>query len=519
VSEFSNEPLLELRRGEVRERASAALAELDSQLPIKVPLALGEKAADGPAFDSVDPSAPDRIVASARAATREHVSEAVGLAEWAQPDWAGIGAHSRAELLRGAAELLHERRLSLAALAVREAGKPWVEADADVAEAIDYLRFYAAGAERLAEGHPLIDPPGESNSLLYTPRGVTAVIAPWNFPFAILCGMTAAALAVGNAVVVKPAEQTPACGREVVAALHEAGVPANALILLPGGDEPGRALVSDPRVSTIAFTGSSAAGLDILRNAAAVSPGQRQLKRVIAEMGGRNSIIVDADADLDEVVPGVIKSAFGFAGQKCSAAQRLLVHAEVGDELLARLEGARATLRVGPAEDFAIDVPPVIDAEARDRITQLVAASAPGAAATYSSDDVPDRGYYVAPTILVGPDPESPALLEEVFGPVLTVEAVASVDEACDVVKDSRFALTGGLYTRNPATVRDAVARLPVGNLYVNREITGARVGRQPFGGGRLSGTGPKAGGPDYLLHFVEARCVTENTVRHGVLV
>jgi RHH-type proline utilization regulon transcriptional repressor/proline dehydrogenase/delta 1-pyrroline-5-carboxylate dehydrogenase len=409
--------------------------------------------------------------------------------------------------------------LSLAALAVREAGKPWLEADADVAEAIDYLRFYAAGSERLAEDHPLIDPRGENNSLRYAPRGVTAVIAPWNFPFAILCGMTAAALAVGNVVVVKPAEQTPACGQAVVTALHEAGVPRNALILLPGGDEPGRALVSDPRVATIAFTGSSAAGLDILRTAAAVSPGQRQLKKVVAEMGGRNSIIVDADADLDEVVPGVIKSAFGFAGQKCSAAQRLLVHAEIADELTGRLEGARATLQVGPAEDFATDVPPVIDAEARDRIRELVAASAPGAAAVYSSDDVPDSGYYVAPTILDRPDPEAPALLEEVFGPVLTVESVADVDAACAVVEDSSFALTGGLYSRNPATVREAVARLPVGNLYVNREITGARVGRQPFGGGRMSGTGPKAGGPDYLLHFVDARCVTENTVRHGVLV
>jgi RHH-type proline utilization regulon transcriptional repressor/proline dehydrogenase/delta 1-pyrroline-5-carboxylate dehydrogenase len=519
MTEFTNEPLLELRRGAVRDQAAAALSELDLRLPIEVPLVLGDEVVHAAAFDSVDPSDPDRVVASARAATAEQVSEAVAIAESAQPDWAARGAQARAEVLRGAAELLGGRRLSLAALAVREAGKPWEEADADVAEAIDYLRFYAAGAERLAGNHDLIDPPGERNSLHYEPRGVTGVIAPWNFPFAILCGMTTAALAVGNAVVVKPAEQTPACGQAVVAALHEAGVPRDALILLPGGDDPGRALVSDPRVSTIAFTGSNAAGLEILKAAAEVSPGQRQLKKVVAEMGGRNCIIVDADADLDEVVPGVINSAFGFAGQKCSAAQRLLAHEEIADELLVRLDGARATLQVGPAEDFATDVPPVIDAEARDRIGRLVAASAPEAAAVHSSDEVPDRGYYVAPTILVGLDPESPALLEEVFGPILTFETVASVEEACAVVEDSRFGLTGGLYTRSPATVTDAVARLPVGNLYVNREITGARVGRQPFGGGRMSGTGPKAGGPDYLLHFVEARCVTENTVRHGLLV
>jgi RHH-type proline utilization regulon transcriptional repressor/proline dehydrogenase/delta 1-pyrroline-5-carboxylate dehydrogenase len=519
VSEFVNEPLLELRRRAVRDSASAALADLDRQGPIKVPLVLGDKEVDGQWFDSIDPSAPDRIVARAQAATREHVSVAVGLAESAQEAWAGLDAHSRAEILRKAAEVLRGRRLELAALAVREAGKPWEEADADVAEAIDFLNYYAEAGERLSLGRSLIEPPGERNSLRYVPRGVAAVIAPWNFPFAILCGMTAAALAVGNAAVVKPAEQTPACGRAVVAALHEAGVPRNALVLLPGADEPGRALVSDPRVAAIAFTGSCAAGLHILKAAAEVAPEQRQLKRVVAEMGGQNCIVVDADADLDDVVPGVIKSAFGFAGQKCSAASRLLVHAEIADELTARLEGARATLRVGPAEDFATDVPPVIDAEAQARISKLVSGSTAGAEAVYASDEVPHPGFYVAPTLLVGPDRGAPALLEEVFGPVLTVERVASIGEACARVEDSQFALTGGVYTRSPATVRMVAARLPVGNLYVNREITGARVGRQPFGGGRMSGTGPKAGGPDYLLQFVEARCVTENTTRHGLLV
>jgi RHH-type proline utilization regulon transcriptional repressor/proline dehydrogenase/delta 1-pyrroline-5-carboxylate dehydrogenase len=513
---FTNEPLLELRRAEVRGAALQALEELDRTLPLDVPILIGDELVVGEPFDSVDPSAPGRIVARVHGATAEHAARAVAAAQRGQRDWAARPATERAAVLRRAAALLRARRLELTALAVREAAKPWAEADADVCEAIDFLEYYAGGAVALDAGQPLLQLPGERNALRYVPRGVTAVIAPWNFPLAIACGMVAAPLATGNAVVLKPAEQTPACAKAVVDALHAAGVPHDALAFLPGGDEPGKALVADPRVHTIAFTGSCAVGLQILQQAATPSPGQHHIKKVVAEMGGKNVIIVDADADLDDVVPAVLKSAFGFAGQKCSAASRVLAHEAVADELAARLRGALATLRVGPADDFGTDVPPVIDTEARERLEGAVAEAGGDIA---RGERPASDGFYVAPTVVTGLDPDAEILRRELFGPVVTIESVPSVDAACDLVDELPFALTGGLFSRSPATVARVTERTPVGNLYVNREITGAMVGRQPFGGGRLSGTGPKAGGPDYLLSFVEARAVTENTMRHGLVV
>jgi RHH-type proline utilization regulon transcriptional repressor/proline dehydrogenase/delta 1-pyrroline-5-carboxylate dehydrogenase len=521
VAEFVNEPLLELRRGEVRSAALAALAALDAQLPLEVPMLIGTELVRGDAFASVDPSARDRIVAHAHTARPEHVEAAVGRAAEGSRTWSSRPAEERAATLRRAADLLRGRRLELAALAVRECGKPWPEADGDVCEAIDFLEYYAAGALALDQGRSLIQLPGERNTLRYVPRGVTAVIAPWNFPFAIATGMTSAALAVGNAVVLKPAEQAPACAKAVVDALHAAGVPHDALSLLPGGDEAGKALVADPRVHTIAFTGSCAAGLSILQRAAQVDPGQFHLKKVVAEMGGKNVVIVDADADLDDVVPALLSSAFGFAGQKCSAASRVLVHAAIADALTDRLAGAVRTLQVGPAEDFATDVPPVIDAAAQMRVRRYAAQGSSAATrVAAASEGLPDGGgFYVAPTLLCGLPDDHPVVRDEIFGPVLALQAVPDIATACAMVEASRFALTGGLFSRSPKTVAEVAARTPVGNLYVNREITGAMVGRQPFGGGKLSGTGPKAGGPDYLLQFVEARAVCENTVRHGLVV
>ncbi|HEV7494307.1 aldehyde dehydrogenase family protein [Baekduia sp.] len=520
-AEFVNEPLLELRRAEVRTAATAALAALDAQLPLEVPMLIGTELVGGEVFASVDPGAPERVVARAHAATVGHVDAAVGRAVDGQRAWSLRSASERAAVLRDAATLLRDRRLELAALAVRECGKPWPEADGDVCEAIDFLEYYAAGAEALDRGRALIQLPGERNTMRYVPRGVTAVIAPWNFPLAIAAGMTSAALATGNAVILKPAEQAPACAKAVVDALHAAGVPHDALSLLPGGDEPGRALVADPRVHTIVFTGSCAAGLSILERAATVQDNQFHIKKVIAEMGGKNVVIVDADADLDDVVPALLSSAFGFAGQKCSAASRVLVHAQVADALAQRLSGAIRTLQVGPADDFATDVGPVIDAEAQQRVGRYVAkGTATAAHVATAGDSLPTGdGFYVAPALLVGLADAHPVIQDEIFGPVLALQSVASIEEACERVDASRFALTGGLFSRSPRTVERVSERTPVGNLYVNREITGAMVGRQPFGGGRLSGTGPKAGGPDYLVQFVEARTVTENTVRHGLVV
>jgi RHH-type proline utilization regulon transcriptional repressor/proline dehydrogenase/delta 1-pyrroline-5-carboxylate dehydrogenase len=514
MTPFANEPLLELRREAVRAEALTALRALDAKLPLEVPMLIGEDVVEGRRFASVDPSSPATVVASAHAATVADAHEAVTRAERGQATWSRRPAAERAAALSRAAGILRARRLELAALAVRECGKPWAEADADVCEAIDFLEYYAAGALALEGGKPLLQLPGERNAMRYVARGVTGVIAPWNFPLAIAAGMVSAALATGNAVVLKPAEQAPACAKAVVDALHAGGVPHDALSLLPGGDEAGAALVADPRIHTIAFTGSSAVGLQILERAAKVVPGQRHLKRVIAEMGGKNCVIVDSDADLDDVVPALLKSAFAFAGQKCSAASRALVHAAVADELAERLAGAVTTLRVGPAADFGTDVPPVIDVAAQQKIQRYIAAATPLAQAE-SRDD----GFYVPPTIFSSLPADSPIVTEEIFGPVLSLEAVADIATACDLVDASPFGLTGGLFSRSPRTIEYVTERSPVGNLYVNREITGAMVGRQPFGGGRLSGTGPKAGGPDYLLQFVEARAVTENTVRHGLVV
>jgi RHH-type transcriptional regulator, proline utilization regulon repressor / proline dehydrogenase / delta 1-pyrroline-5-carboxylate dehydrogenase len=418
-----------------------------------------------------------------------------------------------------AARRLRERRLELAALQVRECAKPWVEADADVCEAIDFLEYYAREAVELERGRSLLQVPGERNSMRYAPRGVVAVISPWNFPLAIPTGMVAAGLATGNAVVLKPAEQSPGSALALVDALHEAGVPPEALALLPGYGDAGAELVRHPGVHVIAFTGSSAVGLEIVRAAAETPEGQDHVKRVVAEMGGKNCVIVDSDADLDEVVPGVVGSAFGYAGQKCSAASRVLAHGAVVEPLLERLAGATDVLVVGQAESFATEVPPVIEREALERVGRYATLAGEQGRIAARRDDMPAEGWFCAPTVACELPADSPLLSVEIFGPLVTVEGVASVEEACDLVDALPFALTGGLFSRSPATVDYVVGRSPVGNLYVNRGITGAMVGRQPFGGNRRSGIGSKAGGPDYLLQFVEPRVVTENTMRHGLVV
>ena len=511
---FRNEPVLELRRAPVRESLLDALRELDTRLPLHVPVSVGSDHPDRPRFDSTDPGRPDRIVATAGRSTEEDATAAVEAAQRGFREWSARSAAERAQVLRGAAAILRERRLELAALQVRECAKPWPEADADVCEAIDFLDYYAREAVALEEGRALVQVPGERNTMRYAPRGVAAVIAPWNFPLAIPCGMTAAALAAGNAAVLKPAEQSPANAGALVDALHAAGVPRDTLSLLPGFGEVGAALVRDPRVHVIAFTGSSAVGLEILRASAETPEGQGHVKRVVSEMGGKNCVIVDSDADLDDVVPEVVYSAFGFAGQKCSAAARVLVHEAAADKLLERLAGAVRVLDVGQAERFATEVPPVIEREAQERVDRYAAMAEPLARA---EQPLPDAGWFCAPTLVADLPGDSPILREEIFGPLLAVTRVRDVDEACDIVDSLPFALTGGLFSRTPATIERVAARVPVGNLYVNRGITGAMVGRQPFGGNRRSGIGSKAGGPDYLIQFVEPRVVTENTMRHGI--
>jgi RHH-type transcriptional regulator, proline utilization regulon repressor / proline dehydrogenase / delta 1-pyrroline-5-carboxylate dehydrogenase len=518
LAPFANEPILELRRATERAKLAVALGEL--VLPVRVPIWIGSDRDVGDELVSTDPGRPERIVALAAGATPEDAGAAVAAGRAAFGSWAATPVEDRAAALLRAADWMRERRASLAALAVRECAKPWADADADVCEAIDFLEFYARGALELAAGSPLLQVPGERNELHYSPRGVCAVIAPWNFPLAIPTGMTAAALATGNTVVLKPAEQAPGCGLRVVEALRAGGVPAGAISLLPGEGEAGAALARHPDVATIAFTGSGPVGLELLRTAADVAPGARQLTRVVAEMGGKNCIIVDSDADLDEAIPAIVESAFGYAGQKCSATARVLVHETLHDTLVGRLAGAVQGLEIGPADAFATDVPPVIEQAAQERVQRYAAIAAEsGQLAVADTHGVRTDGWYVAPVVATHLPADSRVLREEIFGPLLAVEAVRDVDEACDRVDELPVALTGGLFSRNPRTVRRVVDRSPVGNLYVNRSTTGAMVGRQPFGGNRLSGTGTKAGGHDYLLHFVEPRVVTENTLRHGLVV
>jgi predicted delta-1-pyrroline-5-carboxylate dehydrogenase group 2 len=516
LAPFANEPTLELRRAPVREALASALRELDRRLPLRVPVWVGDARGDAAGLPSTDPGAPDRLVAQAGRAGPVEVSAAVEAAAGAASAWAQRGAAQRARVLLGAAGLLRERRMMLAALEVRECAKPWIDADADVCEAIDFLEYYARQAVELEAGAELLQVPGEHNRQVYRARGVVAVIAPWNFPIAIPAGMTGAALATGNAVVLKPAEQSPGCAFELVRALREAGVPADALSLLPGEGDAGARLVEHPGVHTVAFTGSAAVGLEIVQ--ACARPGADHLKRVIAEMGGKNAVIVDADADLDEAVPGIVASAFGYAGQKCSAASRVVAHEAVAEALERRLAGAVRALVVGQADDLATDVPPLIERAARDRVQGCAALAArTGRMLARSDGALPPGGWFCAPTAVCELPVDSELLSQEIFGPLLTVERVAGIDEACRCVEELPFALTGGLYSRSPDTVAEVARRSPVGNLYVNRPITGAMVGRQPFGGNRLSGTGTKAGGPDYLRHYVEPQVVTENTLRHGL--
>jgi RHH-type proline utilization regulon transcriptional repressor/proline dehydrogenase/delta 1-pyrroline-5-carboxylate dehydrogenase len=505
---FANEPLLELRRADVREHLEAGFEKSESAQPLRVPVRIGGGERFGEEIVSIDPGAPDRVVALAASATHEEVDEAVATALGGASEWASRPASERAAALLRSAAWLRSRRLEVAALEVRECAKPWSEADADVCEAIDYLEYYARAALELDRGGSLVQVPGERNELVYAGRGVAAIIAPWNFPVAIPMGMTAAAIVSGNAAILKPAEQSPACGAIVVDALRAGGVPDAVIGLLPGDGEVGAALVSHRAVAVIAFTGSLA-----------VSPGQRQLKRVVAEFGGKNCIIVERDADLDDAVPAIIASAFSYAGQKCSAASRVLVAERIADRFLERLGGAASVLVVGQAKQFSTEVPPLIEEAALERVTRYAMLCRKDGEIVAEIPPPASGGYFASPLVVTGLPADSAVLHEEIFGPILAVERFSVLEEAIAEIEALPYALTAGLFSRDPRIIARVTSALSVGNLYVNRAITGAMVGRQPFGGNRLSGNGTKAGGPDYLKHFTDPKVVSENTERHGLVV
>jgi RHH-type proline utilization regulon transcriptional repressor/proline dehydrogenase/delta 1-pyrroline-5-carboxylate dehydrogenase len=519
--EFRNEPHLDFTEPEARVAFAQAVENLAQSLatrgPIRVPLWIDGKELTGEHVDrSADPADPARVVAEVCRGGIADADAAVAAAVRAFPRWRDTPASDRAAVLLRAAAWLRKRREEIAALEVFEVGKPWREADGDVCEAIDFLEYYGREMLRLGKPRKLGDLPGEDNQLVYEGRGVAVVIAPWNFPLAIVTGMTAAALVAGNTVIVKPAEQSPAVAWKIVEALRAGGAPAGVIAFVPGpGESVGAHLVAHRDVDLIAFTGSMKVGLAIVEVAGRTVAGQRSVKRVIAEMGGKNAIIVDDDADLDEAVSGVIRSAFEYAGQKCSACSRAVVLDAVHDAFLARLVAAAASLRVGPPREPATQLGPIVDEQQYRSVVEWQRIAAEEGTVVLQAE-APAGGWFVGPTIVTGIRPEHRLAREEIFGPVLAVMHAADFDEALAVANGTAYALTGGVYSRSPAHIARAQREFRVGNLYINRPITGAKVGRQPFGGARTSGVGSKAGGPDYLLQFLEPRVVTENTVRRG---
>jgi len=516
---FRNEPLADFSQEASRTAMISALAEVRSQLGKTYPLVIANRAVSSPStIESRNPSRTSELVGRVAAASKEQAVAAIAAASAAFESWRETPVVQRAAFLQRVAQQFRERRCELSAWACLETGKPWREADADIAEAIDFCEYYAAEMLRLANPQHR-DVPGEENAYFYEPRGVAVVIAPWNFPLAILTGMATAALVAGNTVVMKPAEQSSVIAAKFMECLQAAGAPPGVVNFLPGdGEEIGPTLVQHPDVALIAFTGSLKVGLLINEQASRTPGGQSHVKRVIAEMGGKNAIIVDADADLDEAVRGVIESAFGYAGQKCSAGSRAVVLEPIYDQFLVRLIEAARSLTVAPADEPGCALGPVIDAEARDRILRMIEKGKSEARLAYAADlgELANQGYFVGPHIFAEVPEASSLAQDEIFGPVLSVLKARDLDDALRIANGTPYALTGGIYSRSPKNLEQVRRRFRVGNLYVNRRCTGALVDRQPFGGFKLSGIGSKAGGPDYLLQFLLPRTITENTMRRG---
>ncbi|HNL89668.1 MAG TPA: bifunctional proline dehydrogenase/L-glutamate gamma-semialdehyde dehydrogenase, partial [Nitrospira sp.] len=514
--EFVNEPVADFSRESVRIAMTDAIDRRRKQLGQRLDLSkVAAHLPTGPDLSTYDPSRPDQLVAVVQSYQPSDIPALTKIAEAAEESWSKRPVADRVAVMRQAAVLMREQRWDLAAWEVFEEGKPWREADADVAEAIDFLEYYAGEMARLDPPPRLGRYPGELNEVLWSPRGVTVVIAPWNFPLAIPTGMVAAALVTGNPVLFKPSERSSALGYQLVQIMLDAGVPKGLLQYVPGGPQLGRELVASVAVNTIAFTGSKDVGLGIMQAAAVQQPGQRVVKRVIAEMGGKNAIIVDETADLDEAVTGVVQSFTGYAGQKCSACSRVIVVDSIHDAFLDRLSDAVMSLRVGRADDPATQVGPVIDARAKQRILEyLEIGRREGRVLVDRSAEGP--GYSVGPVVIVDIEPAHRLAQEEIFGPILAVMRTASFDQALEYANSTAYALTGGLYSRSPRHIARVREAFDVGNVYINRPITGALVGRQPFGGHRLSGVGAKAGGEEYLKQFLVARVVSEQTLRRG---
>lgn len=517
---FNNAPLLDFTLEKNRQGYLQALEswqKIFEEKPFVVKANINGKSGSGESFlERKNPNNVEQCLYRIQEATHEEVEEALDTAYNYQKTWAKTEASKRVALIKRVADLIEEKRFELASLQSIEVGKPWKEADGDITEAIDFCRYYAMDMAKLAVPFKTGQAPGEESLYHYHSRGVVSVIAPWNFPLAILCGMTVSALVSGNPVLMKPAEQSSLTALKLFEILQEAGIPKEACHFLPGlGEKVGAQIVESPKVSVISFTGSMAVGLNIIQKAAITPPGQEHVKKCVVEMGGKNALIIDSDADLDQAVSAVLYSAFAFAGQKCSALSRVIVLEGVYKRFTTRLKAAVESLYTGESTNPKYYLGPVVDRESYNRILATIEKSK-GLYPFAKAQDVSDAGNFVAPHVFFDVNPNSELAQEEVFGPVLAVVKAKDIEEAISITNSVKYALTAGIFSRMPSNIQRARQEIECGNLYINRSITGAMVERHPFGGYKLSGLGSKTGGPDYLKNFLEPRVMTENLVRQG---
>jgi 1-pyrroline-5-carboxylate dehydrogenase len=512
ISEFSNETYLDFSLAENRQKMEEALALVESQFDREYPLRIGgEEVTTGDLLRSFNPSNKDQVVGTFHKAGRKEVDLALEKGWQAFEQWKRMPAKERAIVLFKAADIMRRRRLELDAWMVLETGKNWLEADADTAEAIDFLDFYGREMLRYGGEQPLTPVPNEFNELVYLPLGVGAVIPPWNFPLAILTGMTTAAIVAGNCVLLKPASDSPTIGHKLAEIMEEAGLPPGVLNFIPGsGGTIGDYIVSHPKTRFISFTGSKEVGLRINELAAKHQPGQLWIKRVIAEMGGKDAIIVDREADIEAAVEGVAVSAYGFQGQKCSACSRLILDQAIYDDFIDRLVARTKEITVGPVRDPKNWMGPVINQAAQEKILSYIEIGKKEGELVTGGGTLPGNGWFVQPTIFKDIDPNARLAQEEIFGPVLAVIKARDFDHALEIANNTEYGLTGAIYTRNRFKIEKGKREFFCGNLYINRKCTGALVGGHPFGGFNMSGTDSKAGGRDYLLLFLQAKSVSE---------
>jgi len=512
ITPFKNEPFLDFSKSENQRRMKDALTKVRQQLGREYDLVIdGERYKKEKKFTSINPSNPSEVIGTFQNADASDVAKAMNAALTAFEKWKKMPVEDRAQLLLRVAATIRERKFEWAAWMVLEVGKNWAEADADVGETIDFAEFYAREALRLNQAETPIQLPGEKDVLRYIPLGVGAVIPPWNFPSAIMAGMTLASIVCGNTVILKPSHDSPAIAAKFVEVLEECGMPEGVVNFCSGGGSTfGQALVEHPKLRFIAFTGSKEVGLNVHKTAADTKSGQIWIKRTILEMGGKDSILVDADADLDAAVDGVVAASFGFQGQKCSACSRAIIDERVYDKFVERLKTKVDKLTVGPSEKNP-NLGPVINESAYKNIQKYIKTAVSEGGRVVSgggpTEGVGD-GYFLRPTVIADVAPKATIAQEEIFGPVLAVIKCKNFEEGLEIANNTEFGLTGAVYTGSEEKITKAMDRFHVGNLYINRKCTGAMVGAHPFGGFNMSGTDSKAGGPDYLLLFTQAKSI-----------